>query len=84
MEQLGYSYELSAEEHMSEIRKLEISFAPRCQWTRWYLSVRSTWDTGIKGYLHENDEFKIIKVKTGNGDSKGGVGWPWPLQIFGW
>jgi len=31
----------SAEEHMNKIRKLQISFAPRCQWTRGNLPARS-------------------------------------------
>jgi len=48
-----------------EIRKLEITFAPRCQWTRGNLPVRGTCQTGTEEHCIGNVEFKNIKTKTG-------------------
>jgi len=61
---LASGIQFSAEEHNNtvEIRKLEISFALRCQWRRGNLPVRSVWSTGTKDYCIENVEFEISKI----------------------
>jgi len=45
----------------AEIRKLEISVAPRCQRTHGNIPMRSTWRTGTKDHCIQNVEFDIKK-----------------------
>jgi len=45
-----------------DVIKLDISFAPRCQWIPGNLPVRSTCKTGTKCHCIENINFRNIKI----------------------